>query len=44
MFKFSDKSIELQEQLKSFMDKYIYPVNNMRMKLIREIYGNHQKL
>ena len=28
MFKFSDKSIELQEQLKSFMDKYIYPNEN----------------
>lgn len=25
MFKFSKKSIELQDQLKSFMDKYIYP-------------------
>ena len=28
MFKFSNKSIELQEQLKSFMDKYIYPNEN----------------
>ena len=25
MFKFSDKSIELQEKLKLFMDKYVYP-------------------
>ena len=25
MFKFSNKSIELQDQLKSFMDKHIYP-------------------
>ncbi|MDC3024567.1 acyl-CoA dehydrogenase family protein [Alphaproteobacteria bacterium] len=25
MLKFSNKSIELQEQLKSFMDKYVYP-------------------
>ena len=25
MFKFSDKSIELQEKLKLFMDKHIYP-------------------
>ena len=25
MFKFSNKSIELQEQLKSFMDEYVYP-------------------
>ena len=25
MFKFSDKSIELQDKLKIFMDKHIYP-------------------
>ena len=25
MYKFSNKSIELQEQLKSFMDKFVYP-------------------
>ena len=25
MFKFSNKSIELQEQVKSFMDEHVYP-------------------
>ena len=25
MFKFSNKSIELQEKIKLFMDKHIYP-------------------
>ena len=32
MFKFSDKSIELQEKLKLFMDKHIYPNENNELQ------------
>ena len=43
MFEFSKKSLELQEKLKVFMDKNVYPnESNILRKLIPEIYGSHQ--